>query len=357
MDQDRFWNHSPYVILVAGTLLVLFAVVHHLQEHLTLNHYLGPSIALLMNALPGIALAYSGYWLSQTETTPGDRRTVTVWTIAGGALFLSVMIATFLVETIEGRAVAHLTFPLLISIEAGALAGLVAGYYNVQADAETRRARTATHALAFVNSLIRHDLRNDLTVIQGHAELLESQTAVDGSAGGDPGLIRAKSEEAMTLVETTRAIADTLVGDADLEPVDLAEMSAELAEQIDAIYDVAVRTDLPAQAKVAANAGLRSVVDNLLENAADHNDADEPWVAVAVNTEEETVTLVVTDNGPGIPENIKQAINEGSGGTDREGGLSLIQSLVDAYGGRIRVEDNDPRGTRFVIQFPRARPP
>ena len=207
-----------------------------------------------------------------------------------------------------------------------------------------------TNALAFINDLIRHDLRNDLTVIRGHADLLsESADEVDG----DPEIVTDKTNEALSRIETSKVIADTLVGDPDLEPVDIVPVITELAARVGNAFGATVETDLPKSAVVTANDGIRSVVDNLLENAIEHNDADDPRIEIAATAADGMVRLTVTDNGPGIPDDMKESVFE-----PREdgssGGLSLVYTLVTGYGGDVRVEDADPHGARFVVEFPRA---
>lgn len=146
----------------------------------------------------------------------------------------------------------------------------------------------------------------------------------------------------------------SVTGTAELEPVDLAVIAAELATYVETTYGVTVETDLPEQAFVTANAGIRSVVDNLLENAVEHSDADEPRLAVAVATDDDTVTLTVSDNGPGLPDERRETLFDAHTGETGAGDLSLAKTLVDRYGGSIRVEDDEPRGTRFVVDLPRA---
>jgi len=87
------------------------------------------------------------------------------------------------------------------------------------------------------------------------------------------------------------------------------------------------------------------VVDNLVENAAEHNDADDPRVAVAVDPREDAVRLEVRDNGPGVPDDVL---------ADADGGLDLVATLVDHYGGELHVSENEPRGTVFAVDLPRA---
>ena len=351
MDPDQLRERSPLLVLAAGVVLFAAAVAHHGQELSALEVSTGPLAALLLDGLPALGLAYAGYWLFRSELPPWGMWTTVVWSLSGTLLLVGVMGATFLVRLSEGRPLAEPVFPLLIAAEAGGIAGLAAGYYNVRAQADARRSRTATNALAFINNLIRHDLRNDLNVIQGHADLL-SESAADVGAG-DPAVVAEKTDEALSRIETSRVIADTLIGDPDLEPIDLVPVVAEMAARISNTVAATVETDLPDSAVVSANDGVQSVVDNLLENAVEHNDADDPRVAVAVTAGHDVVRLTVTDNGPGIPDERKETVFEpGEGGSG--GGLSLVYTLVTGYGGDVWIEDAEPRGTRFVVELPRA---
>ncbi|WP_247001052.1 sensor histidine kinase [Halosolutus gelatinilyticus] len=108
---------------------------------------------------------------------------------------------------------------------------------------------------------------------------------------------------------------------------------------------------------VVADEALRSVFENLLRNAVQHNDQRTPRVAVAIETNPETVVVRVSDNGPGLPDPKRSGIGEpGVKGTESSGsglGLYLVETLVDRYGGDVRAEANDPRGTVFVVELDR----
>lgn len=350
MNADRAWRRSPLVLSGVGALLFATAIAHHAREILVLNGFVGPVLALLLDGVPALGLVYAGYRLSRSDFSPRERWTVVVWSLSGIVLLVSVMTATFLVRAFEGRQVTEPAFPLLVAAEAGGIAGFVAGYYNARARTDARRSRAVSNALGFINDLIRHDLRNDLNVIRGHADLL-AESATDGGAG-DPAVVADKTEEALSRIETSKLIADTLAGDPELEPVDIVPVASEMAVRIDNTFPATVRTDLPESAVVTANDGIRSVIDNLLENAVEHNDAADPHVEVAVTVAAETVRLAVTDNGPGIPDDLKESVF-GPGEDGSSGGLSLVYTLVAGYGGDVHVEDAEPRGTRFVVELPR----
>jgi signal transduction histidine kinase len=254
---------------------------------------------------------------------------------------------TMLIRIGEGRTVAEPTFPLLLSIEAGAIAGFVAGYYGARASADARRARRVNDALTFTNELIRHDLRNDMSAIMGYGELLAAELDDDRADA----IVR-KTDDAVERIETTRVVTEALVGDPDLEPVDLVEIAGAAVRQLEDTTAATVRTDFPDRAVVAANAGLRSVLDNLLENAVEHTDAAEPAVTVRIQRDHDDVRLTVEDDGPGIPDEHVERLETPSRAGSETGGLSLVATLVEAYGGTIHVRRGDGRGTAVTIRFP-----
>jgi len=112
-----------------------------------------------------------------------------------------------------------------------------------------------------------------------------------------------------------------------------------------------------AHAKIDPSAFKRAIV-NLIDNAADV--LQESWVKEIVVTtqgrpDSDAVEVIVADSGPGISAENKERLflpyfstkNRGSGL-----GLPIVRSVVEEHGGSIRVEDNQPAGTRFVIEVP-----
>lgn len=112
-----------------------------------------------------------------------------------------------------------------------------------------------------------------------------------------------------------------------------------------------------AQAEIDPPAFKRAIV-NLIDNAAEV--LQESWVKEIVVTtqgrpDSDAVEVIVADSGPGISAENKERLflpyfstkNRGSGL-----GLPIVRSVVEEHGGSIRVEDNQPAGTRFVIELP-----
>jgi signal transduction histidine kinase len=107
---------------------------------------------------------------------------------------------------------------------------------------------------------------------------------------------------------------------------------------------------------------IRRLVRNLLENAVKYSLPDSRAVEVVVSSTRESITLRVSDDGPGIPEQDAERVFEpfyrvdpsrskSTGGFGL--GLSLCRRIAEAHGGAITVEPNVGRGASLVVTFPR----
>ena len=138
-----------------------------------------------------------------------------------------------------------------------------------------------------------------------------------------------------------------------------ADRVAALLERTLAGRNVRIRVTGDGDARVfGAEHAIETVCLNLLINAADAMPAGGE-VEVTVEALPEAVHLTVTDGGSGVPAELKERIFEpffttkGAKGTGL--GLSLCRSIVERHGGRLWVEDVTPRGSRFVIVWPRSK--
>lgn len=213
--------------------------------------------------------------------------------------------------------------------------------------------------LKILNQVVRHDIRNDMTVVRGRAELLYDHVEPSGRTHLDA-VLRA-TNNAIELTNTTRELAESmLVTERDPEPVSL---DTHLNEQIDAArsqYDDAVLTTAEpiADIQVLGDDLLGAVFRNIIQNAIIHNDKAVPRVEISTTFDDETVTVAIADNGPGIPDEQKDSIfGRGEKGLDSPGtgiGLYLVETLLDQYDGDVWIEDNEPEGSVFVIELHRV---
>jgi two-component system nitrogen regulation sensor histidine kinase NtrY len=101
---------------------------------------------------------------------------------------------------------------------------------------------------------------------------------------------------------------------------------------------------------------MRRVITNLFENAiASIDNGGEVRIKTDYDRELKIVSLSVSDNGVGIPEEAKTRLFEPYFSTKAGGtglGLAIVSSIVSDHHGYIRVRDNRPKGTKFIIELP-----
>jgi PAS domain S-box-containing protein len=205
--------------------------------------------------------------------------------------------------------------------------------------------------LDVLNQVLRHDIRNDLQLVTAYADLLADELDEEDLTEYVETILE-NADHAVELTTSARQMADAMLStDAELRRVGLRNVLEDEVAEVQSAYSdavVTVETEVPPVA-VEANDMLGSVFRNVLKNAVQHNDAEAPRVTVSAVDRDETVAVRIADNGPGVPDDQKEAIfGKGEKGLDSQGtgiGLYLAETLVDDYGGDVWVEDNDGRST------------
>ena len=213
-----------------------------------------------------------------------------------------------------------------------------------------------------------HELRSPLARIRIGLELLGRQ------AGDSP----QRAEIARSIDELDQLIDEILLAsrldlrDANdsaalgpTEEIDLVGLAAEECARTGADLDLAPGTT-PMLVQGHARL-LRRLIRNLLENARRYGrpatDAQQP-ADVRLTLErapDGAIVMAVEDRGPGVPPEHRERIFEPffrlPGASEREGGvglgLSLVRTIAERHGGRIRCEERAGGGARFVVTLPR----
>lgn len=164
--------------------------------------------------------------------------------------------------------------------------------------------------------------------------------------------------EAVDITRTAGDVTEVLLrSETERTPVAVRPALEEQIEDVRTSHERAIISveEMIPDVEVLADDLLESVFRNLLNNSIVHNDRELAEVTVSVSADENVVRVLVADNGPGIPDDQKERIfDEGEKGLDSEGtglGLYLVRTLVDRYGGAVWIEDNEPEGSRFVVEL------
>ncbi|MFB6133310.1 MAG: sensor histidine kinase, partial [Halanaeroarchaeum sp.] len=184
----------------------------------------------------------------------------------------------------------------------------------------------------------------------GSARMLE--TELSGEEARRAGAIIEAANELLETSDNTRHIsrytANSETKVRDVSPIVKSSIRTlrETFPSVEVDRDIAV----PCRARIAE--GFSLAVDNLLENAVKHNDANDPWISVRLRCAEHP-ELVVEDDGPGIPESELKPLETGEeqplehvSGT----GLWLVKLLVENSNGTIAFDETDD-GTRVTVSL------
>lgn len=253
-------------------------------------------------------------------------------------------------------------------------AGGVVGHTIVLQDVTAERRRE--QRVGVLNRVLRHNLRNDLTVVLGN--VTAAADAVD-----DPAVealldtAATQTRELSALGERARDVEATMSGSVAADQVvDVHETLAGVRETILERHPAAsIDVDVPRDCRATADPDvLRVVFENLVENGIVHDPGEHPKVSVSVDgapadapsTDLEptdavgeadggAVTVAVTDTGPGVPDHELDVLDARESSLEHGSGLGLfvVHWGVTSIGGDLAF-DADEDGTRALVTLPGA---
>ncbi len=215
---------------------------------------------------------------------------------------------------------------------------------------------------------IAHEIKNPLTPIQLSAERLRRQLAA--APGADAHLldectrtIIGEVEDLKRLVNEFSAFArmphlNPVPGDLNALVEETVANFREAHPGVDFVFNPASALPRVALDREALKRALVNLLDNgvAAANAANTNGQRSRIEArTTVDYQTGVVTLEIADNGPGIDPRLRSRIFEPYFSTKNGGtglGLAIVASIVTDHHGFVRVRDNKPRGSRFIVEFP-----
>jgi signal transduction histidine kinase len=221
-------------------------------------------------------------------------------------------------------------------------------------------------------SAVSHELKTPLTSIRMYGEMLKAGWADDAKKQTYYDYIHSESERLSRLIENVLQLARLTRNTQhfDLKRATVAELMdmvrSKIATQVErAGFTLEVRNDVPAETEVLIDADcFTQIVINLVDNALKFSaGVERKEVEIASRRESDgRILLTVRDFGPGIPKSQMKRIfqlfyrpeNELTRETSGTGiGLSLVQQLATAMGGRVDVRNREP-GAEFRVSLPAA---
>jgi two-component system, NtrC family, nitrogen regulation sensor histidine kinase NtrY len=217
---------------------------------------------------------------------------------------------------------------------------------------------------------IAHEIKNPLTPIALSSERirrhLERGTPPDSASLN---VIRQCAETIRASVETVRTLVDEFSALARFpasqpQPSDINSIVDQALRMFDGRLDgIAVRRflaeDLP---RVQADPeAMKRAIANLVDNAAEAMQdslVKEIQISTLLLGERDSVEIGVADTGHGVTSDVKEKLFLPYFSTKKRGtglGLAIVSRIVEDHHGSIRVEENSPMGTRFIVELPVAQ--
>jgi len=219
--------------------------------------------------------------------------------------------------------------------------------------------------VSLLHRVLRHNLRNQMTIVRGNAEALAERDAGGAQSRAIQRIIDATDD----LISMSRAgkRLDRLV-QREKETLrsqqDLVAVVEEVLDEYRREYPGAtVEAELPEQAFVRADETVRWAIEHLVDNALRHADSPAPTVRVAIDAadrdEDGWVTVTVSDDGPGIPDQEREVVTGDRERTALEHGsglgLWIVSQVARTFGGEFDITDDDV-GTTATLRLQTLKP-
>lgn len=336
---DRF-AFKPEGVAIA---VVAFALTRGTVADLLVTErgFAAEASAVLVLAV-GFGVVLYGVNLAVSARDRTYARTVLAWFL-GGAAAVGLALGPLLIASSPGDATATAAAVAVV----GGGAGLLVGIRGAEADRRQATVDRQIEQARLLNRILRHEVRNSVTILRGHSEILFEERA--GTADRSETAITDAIARIERAVDETRFLTvGTVDGGSGLEPVRLDEAIRRHAERTDrdesaAVPSVTIRAD--------------RYVDRLLNELVALPDwADAGADPLAVDVGDRYVELSVTAPGAWLSARERDVLVEGVPEQERNDvdyGVPVVRLLAARYGGDIGV-DATGEATTLRVRLPRT---
>jgi signal transduction histidine kinase len=251
-----------------------------------------------------------------------------------------------------------------VEVKSGDEFGELARSFNSMADSLDSSEQSRRRLFAD----IAHELRTPLSVIEGTVDAM-----LDGVYKPNPDNLASIKEETAVLTRLVAELRDLTLAESGklrlvVEPTNLAELVQRRVSQAEVIArekNITLKTEIAENLPQIEVDGRRieQVVANLLDNALNHTPSG-GTVTIAVSPDKDGILTSVIDTGEGIPAEhlpyiferfyrVDDARSRKTGGAGL--GLAIAKQMVELHGGRIWVESEVGKGSKFSFTLPVTR--
>jgi PAS domain S-box-containing protein len=226
----------------------------------------------------------------------------------------------------------------------------IVGIQLMVRDASDRRQREGL--ISVINRVLRHNVRNEMTVISGYAEMLADE--LEGHKAERAKLISGAASRLLNLTESAQQIEQNRDLSVELEPLDIVPLIERVVSECEMRYaNGSITVEAPETAIAETLPRVETALFEIIDNAAKHG-GDPASIEIEVRVTDLRVVVCVSDNGPGLPD-LERAVLETGEETPLihgEGlGWWLSYWIVTTLDGEIKVSESE-QGTTIEILLP-----
>ena len=300
-----------------------------------------------------VLVLFTAYRLPNRDLSPAGRWRALLLSVGVAASFATLALAVWLTWSIRDPA-REFSFLISFATVLGALVGTQGSLYAVAEEAHLKESQELSKLLMINQRVLRHNIRNELSIALGHLENLETVDDVE-EIPETTEIIRRHLNELLETTERTREIVTIWEND-DLHTFDLAEIVKTQVGQFREEYpEITISIELPEKCEVQVHPSLSLAIEEAVLNAIEHN-SENVRITISVSAQrDETVIVEIADTGRGISAIDREAmeIPTETPLTHTEGlGMWTIYWVAIMSGGRVEFAENEPQGTVVRLILP-----
>lgn len=219
------------------------------------------------------------------------------------------------------------------------------------------------HNLENYSYTLAHDIKSPLNKAQGIIDLME-----DEIEGQDMPVLAEYLSLLKTINESTREMVQGILEYSKItankrkaEEINLHVLCSQILPELHGHGNIKTEFEFESPVVHYNPTALKQVLSNLMNNAIKFNDKNECQITIRSVEREHDHLISVSDNGPGIPEQLKPNIfnlffhfNQGKKASSSGLGLAIIKKIILENNGRIWADSQEGRGTTFYFTIKKA---
>ena len=363
VEQSIGWDLWTVATLIAGILL---ASIHALHVYEMLYYgFIGVFVEGVIPFILAGLIAGVGPWLSYAGYSRPERRRVIGWMALTGVLIGLLFLWALSHQELMGYPFPHAEFVTTTNVTAGAFLGVFIGLYDVRARrhqaglrAEREMVELQRSRLSVLNRILRHNIRNDATVIRGVCENISEETS--GSVAEQAQLAATTITDLYEMSERARRFDRVIDPEISVnQEIELAVFLEELldhhrdehgsvtfhAEVVDDIQTIQSNPEL-----------LKEVLLELIDSTLSHGgDSLRQITVTATSMDDDQLKITVDGDGDEIPTSEWAALEAGEE-TDLEHasgvGLWFVKWGLQMLNGDLQVQQGTTTETTISARIP-----